>query len=83
VTRTDSTSVHKLWSTLQPQIANQPGLTVGEEAGFAKHGGCINLLKHEQRIRFEINLKVAEAAGLQVSAKLASMARRVETEAAP
>jgi len=61
-------------------VSGLPILTVGEEAGFAAQGGCINLISRQQRLRFEINLKAAEHAGLKISAKLASMATLVETE---
>jgi len=66
--------------TICRKVSALPILTVGEETTFAAHGGCINLIPHQQRIRFEINLKAAEKAGLKISAKLASMATLVDKE---
>lgn len=83
VARTATASLRDLWSATRAQLTTLPVLTVGEEPGFAARGGCINLIPHKQSIRFEVNPKAAERAGLQVSAKLASLAKLVETEAAP
>jgi len=59
-------------------ISNAPVLTVGESADFVSSGGCINLICRENSIRFEINLKAAESAGLKVSSKLATLAKAVK-----
>ncbi|MCP3960585.1 MAG: YfiR family protein [bacterium] len=55
----------------------QPILTVGEQRGFAEDGGVINFVTDRNRIRFEINLRCAEAGGLELSAQLLKLARRV------
>ena len=68
---------------ISQEVSLLPILTVGEETGFATRGGCINLVPRQQSIRFEINLKACEKAGLKVSAKLASMATLVKTEEQP
>ena len=49
-------------------------LTVGESAGFGQHGGIVNLLLNEGRIRFEVNPHAAEQAHLQISSRLLSLA---------
>lgn len=49
-------------------------LTVGESDGFGQHGGIINLLLNEGRIRFEVNPHGAERAHLQISSRLLSLA---------
>jgi hypothetical protein len=49
-------------------------LTVGESDGFGQHGGIINLLLNEGRIRFEVNSRAAERAHLQISSRLLSLA---------
>jgi hypothetical protein len=49
-------------------------LTVGESDGFGQHGGIINLLLNEGRIRFEVNPHAAERAHLQISSRLLSLA---------
>lgn len=56
------------------RLKNAPVLTVGEVDLFAHRGGMINFVRHERTFRFEINLKVAERAGLRISSKLGSMA---------
>jgi len=45
-------------------------LTVGDMKGFAGSGGMINLVKTDEKIRFEINLSATEKANLKVSSKL-------------
>ncbi len=49
-------------------------LTVGESDGFGHHGGIVNLLLNEGRIRFEVNPHGAERAHLQISSRLLSLA---------
>ena len=49
-------------------------LTVGESDGFGQHGGMVNLLLNEGRIRFEVNPHAAERAHLQISSRLLSLA---------
>jgi hypothetical protein len=61
-------------------VAAKPVLTVGETPGFAIQGGCINLVPHEHRLRFEVNLDAAAKAGLKVSSQLSAMAIIVKTQ---
>lgn len=49
-------------------------LTVGETNGFSQHGGVVNLMLSEGRIRFEVNPHAAERAHLQISSRLLSLA---------
>jgi hypothetical protein len=49
-------------------------LTVGESDGFDQHGGIVNLLLNDGRIRFEVNPRAAERAHLQISSRLLSLA---------
>lgn len=59
--------------------AIEPGvLTVGEGTNFVRDGGMIGFILENRRVRFDINQTVAESAGLKVSSKLLSVARRVE-----
>jgi hypothetical protein len=56
----------------------RPGLlTVGDTDGFAMRGGAINLTVQANRVRFEINVAVAEQAGLKVSSQLLKLATLV------
>ena len=59
-------------------LAGTPNvLTVGDMDGFAGHGGVINLVKTGNKIKFEINMDAARAAGLKISSKLLKLARIV------
>jgi hypothetical protein len=52
-------------------------LTVGECDGFALKGGIINFTVEEGNIRFEINRRAADRAGLKISSKLLNLAKLV------
>jgi hypothetical protein len=52
-------------------------LTVGETDDFIQHGGMINFVIENNRIRFEINDAAARRAGLKISSKLLALARPV------
>ena len=52
-------------------------LTVGQEAGFARDGGMINFVIVDQKVRFEVNKRSAEAAGLSISSHLLKLAHDV------
>lgn len=51
-----------------------PVLTVGETEQFIKHGGVINFVKKEDKIRLEINVDSATESKLQISSKLLNVA---------
>ncbi|MBI5895542.1 MAG: YfiR family protein [Desulfobacterales bacterium] len=61
-------------------LKGKPVLTVGETEGFAYHGGMINLLTVENKVRFEINTRMAEQAGLKISSHLLRLAKIVSAE---
>lgn len=58
--------------------AGKPRLTVADFAGFAESGGMINLVTVDKKVRFRINAKRAQAAGLKLSARLLQLATIVE-----
>lgn len=58
-------------------LKKSPVLTVSEVSGFLQDGGIINFVKQGNKIRFEINLKDAEKAGIKISSKLLSLAADV------
>ncbi len=62
--------------TLQ-NIEGLPILTMGDIGGFANKGGIIYLFIESNRLRFEINEKVATANGILISSKLLGMANNV------
>lgn len=51
-----------------------PVLTVGEQEGFVVKGGIINFVVVETKIKFEINVKIADQADLKVSPRLLKLA---------
>ncbi len=55
-------------------------LIVGDVAGFARRGGMVNLTKKGNRLRFEINRRAVESAGLRLSSQLLKLANLIEDE---
>lgn len=49
-------------------------LTVGETARFLRDGGMVRVFIEDNRMRFQVNLKQTEAAGLKISSQLLSLA---------
>jgi hypothetical protein len=60
-------------------LKNAPALTVAETAGFAKRGGIINFILQDSKVGFEANVDAARQAGLNISSRLLSLARIVQT----
>lgn len=60
-------------ATQLSQLRNRPVLTVGESPGFAKNFGVVNFVVVSNRVRFEINEKIAKGCGLTLSSKLLSL----------
>jgi hypothetical protein len=58
-------------------VANERVLTVGETADFLKVGGAVCFSFERETLQFEVNLAAASGAGLKVSSRLLSLARRV------
>jgi len=52
-------------------------LTIGEGESFTRHGGVIALVEEDAHLKFDLNLKSADRAGLQMSATLLRLARNV------
>lgn len=52
-------------------------LTIGDMDRFAHAGGIINLVKVQNKVRFEINLDAAQRAGLKISSQLLKLATLV------
>lgn len=63
--------------SLLPLTRRRPILTVGEGASFCQRGGVINLRVVDDRVRFEISLTHAKAAGLSVNSQLLRLALAV------
>lgn len=64
--------------TLQSALAHTPVLTISDIPNFAQQGGMIELYIEEGRVRFAINLAIAQQAGLKLDAQILRMAKIVE-----
>jgi hypothetical protein len=53
-----------------------PVLTVGETVQFLRDGGMVRFYVENNNVRFQINQKNAEAAGLKISSQLLTLAAR-------
>jgi hypothetical protein len=56
------------------KVKTKPILTVGEMEDFARQGGMISFVEIDNKIRFEVNPKSAESAGLKISSQLLKLA---------
>ena len=63
---------------LLTRLARTPVLTVSDAAGFLDEGGVIEIRLVDNRLRFDVNVAAADAAGLKVSAQLLRLALRVK-----
>ena len=59
-------------------VRGLPVLTVGDSEAFWNAGGIIAFHVSENRMRFRINLGVAEKAGLKISSQLLALASTVD-----
>jgi hypothetical protein len=75
VSKSVTGSVQEICQTLSKKAV----LTVSDMDQFAQMGGMIGLSTVENRIRFSINLKVAQEAGLKLSSQLLKLATIVES----
>jgi hypothetical protein len=58
-------------------------LTVSDLPQFARHGGMIQFVMEANRVRFEVNLTMAERAGLALSSELLKVASNVRRSSIP
>jgi YfiR/HmsC-like len=72
-----SSAMSRLSEAIQ-SVRGLPILTIGEMPGFAKSGGMINLVLEDNRVRFEVNVKAAKDADLNISSRLLALARIVQ-----
>jgi hypothetical protein len=64
------------FTTIRPEILDSPVLTVGESASFSVTG-AIGFVQDGAKLRFEINIDIAERAHLKISAQLQKLATTV------
>ncbi len=64
--------------TILSGLEGRSVLTVSDAAEFARCGGMVGLVNRQGKVSLEINQGAAEAAGLQISAKLLELSRIVK-----
>jgi hypothetical protein len=67
------------WPELLKAVRGVPTLTVADGAPLVRQGGMVSFVIEAKRVRFEINRRAAEQAGLRISSKLLALARLVES----
>ncbi|MBT8341066.1 MAG: YfiR family protein [Desulfatitalea sp.] len=72
-----SASMKGRLTQVMERLNHRPVLTVSDSPGFAQGGVMINLYTQANKIRFEINPRIAERAGLKISSHLLRLARIV------
>lgn len=68
----------KQWETIRKEVEGKPILTVSDYEDFARMGGMVALVRHNNNIRFEVNYNQVQRADLKMSAKLLKLAEIVE-----
>ncbi len=61
--------------TVLGALQGAPILTVCDDELFVKQGGMMNFVRHNSRIRFDLNLDAAKDSNLQISSNLYDLAR--------
>ena len=69
-------SVKRVLSLLE----GRPVLTVSDIPNFADHGGMVEFVIEDNKVRFDVNRAAAEKAGLTLSSQLLKVAHRVGPE---
>jgi hypothetical protein len=73
-----SPSEKKSLSAILNKVKGQPILTVSDQKEGADSGAMINFITLDERVRFEINLKAALNAGIQINSKLLKLAVKIK-----
>lgn len=58
-------------------IRGLPILTIGDTPGFAEHGGIINFILEDNKVRFDIDVDAAKQADISISSRLLALAKIV------
>jgi len=75
-----STSEKKNLDKILQKVKNKNILTISDCKGFANKGVAINFVIVKGKIKFEINTRVIESVGLQISSQLLKLAILVQEE---
>ena len=68
------------FETVLQEMKGRPILTVSDIDKFASRGGMVRFITEKNKIRFRINLEVAQAARLNISSKLLRAAEITSTQ---
>jgi hypothetical protein len=60
-------------------LKGAPILTIGDFPDFARHGGIINFILEDSKVRFEVNVDAAKQSDLNISSYLLGSAKIVPT----
>jgi hypothetical protein len=69
-----SVSAETQFASWHGEIESMPVVTVGESHSFIEHGGTINFVLQDGKVRFEINPVRVERNGIRISAQLQKLA---------
>ena len=72
-----STSERRRLTQIIDALKGSSILTVGEMGQFNQQGGIINFVMDARKVRFEINITMADRARLRISSKLQALARAI------
>ncbi|MGA2717906.1 MAG: YfiR family protein [Candidatus Acidiferrales bacterium] len=72
-----STKEDERLSKIFEGLGSSAVMTVGESDDFIERGGMIRFTLEQEKVRFEINLKAADPAGLKFSSRLLLLAKNV------
>lgn len=72
-----SASERERWRALLPLLQERPILTISDIEDFTASSGMIGLKRKQGAIRFDINRRAAETAGLKISSRLLKLAEEV------
>jgi hypothetical protein len=64
------------YAAMRSELATSPVLTVGETPSFSVTG-AIGFVQHGERLRFEINIDIAERSQLKISSQLQKLAAAI------
>lgn len=73
VTSSEAAHVDELFR----QIRGLPILTIGDTPGFAEHGGIIDFVVEDNKVRFDIDVQAAKQVDITISSRLLALAKIV------
>lgn len=72
-----SSSEDRRLTQILASLSNASVLTVSDLPGFTDHGGMIQFVLEDSRVRFEVNVETATRAGLTMSSELLKLATNI------